>query len=205
MASDGTNGLKTVLALLRGEKLTAEDGVLAQPGLFADEGDDLPSPLGPSRSGRGRPVGARNKSTDEWLKLFLARHKSPMMVLGELYSRPLAELYAELLALAEATGNTKVSINPLDVLRLQRDAAAALLEYVHKKQPKEVVVSQKQRGVVLFSDLEDVAADGSDAAELPVWRGEVDQGVSEPGRDQSDEAWSDAAEKTSDIKQLDSN
>lgn len=73
--------------------------------------------------GPGRPKGSRNKSTQEWVDYFMTKNKSPLMVLGELYSKDTIELAREM------------RCDRIDALKLQISAANAVLPYVHKKQP----------------------------------------------------------------------
>ena len=72
----------------------------------------------------GRPKGAKNKSTKEWVEYFLNTVKeSPLMFLGRLYAQ-------ETVALAR-----KMQCKREDALKLQVAAANACLPYVHQKQP----------------------------------------------------------------------
>lgn len=71
----------------------------------------------------GRPKGARNRSTEEWRKYILSKYKSPLVMLCEVYSRPLAELKKE------------VNCDALDAFKLQLSAAQAAIPYLHQKQP----------------------------------------------------------------------
>lgn len=72
----------------------------------------------------GRPKGAKNKSTKEWVDYFLSTVKeSPLIFLGRLYAQ-------ETKALAR-----KIQCKREDALKLQISAANAVLPYVHQKQP----------------------------------------------------------------------
>src|SRR5579859_3606091 len=44
----------------------------------------------------GRPPGAINRSTKAWREFLLSKHRSPLEVLAETYSRPVQDLAAEL-------------------------------------------------------------------------------------------------------------
>lgn len=111
------------------------DNAQIQPSLLPDissgkeTGRGNVSALGLTGSGEldkkapGRPKGARNRSTEEWRRYFLSKHKSPLMVLGELYNKPLEELKDEL------------KCERLEAFKLQLSAAQAVLPYVHQKQP----------------------------------------------------------------------
>lgn len=170
----GKSGISTVLALLgaRGEVPGGAAG--AAEDLFGEfEAQDAPQPLQPvARTGKpGRPVGARNKSTDEFVRYFLSRYRSPLTVAAEIYSRPLAELVAELQALADREPvittdkdgritRDVVRINPLDVLKLQLAAAQGVAPYIHKQQPKALEIDQRSAGVMLLGEI-----DGSEAVD----------------------------------------
>jgi len=140
------------------------EGEAGQDDLFGGEAAPMPVEAAKGQSGPkgGRPAGARNRSTDEWVRLFLSRHRAPMEVLGAIYSRPWQDLYTELQAEADkhrrwrettAGGYWEViAINPLDVLKLQSAAAQALLPYVHKQQARAVEVTESRRGLVILGD-----------------------------------------------------
>lgn len=90
----------------------------------------------------GRPPGARNKSTEEWKHLFLTKYRSPLFAAGELYSRPIEQLAADLGLRWEALDfDQKVRL-----LTFQRDTALGVLPFVHSKQPLAVQVDA--RGIV---------------------------------------------------------
>lgn len=170
MARQETGGLSTVLALLgvRGAAPGAGGGDAAggQVDLFGNSEAPLPlAAKGKSGPRGGRPAGSVNRSTEEWARYLLSQYQSPLVVLAELYSRPLDELVDELQAMADKHATVRVGagegaglsvrvarVNPLDVLKLQRDAAVALAPYLHKQQPKALEFDSKPRGVVLLGD-----------------------------------------------------
>ena len=82
----------------------------------------------PQGRGPGRPPGARNRRTDEWVDYLLARYRSPLIVLAEMYSRSVGELVKEV-------GCTK-----LEAIKLQIFAAEKLAPFVHQKQPLAIQV-----------------------------------------------------------------
>lgn len=83
--------------------------------------------------GRGRPKGSTNKSTKEWVEFFMTRvKKSPLIFLGELYSQKTEDLARKMRAKRE------------DALKIQISAAAAVLPYVHQKQPVAVQVQTEE-------------------------------------------------------------
>lgn len=187
MADNDAGGLRTVLGLLgaRGAAPAGEDTA----DLFANDAAPLPLPSkGASGPRGGRPLGARNKSTDEWARFLLSRYQSPLTVLAELYSRPLAELVDELQAMADkhavvTARETGISISvarvdPLAVLKVQKEAAVALAEYLHKKQPKAIEVKEGQRGMVLLGDIPDAEVADPDDVAIPMLPVEQKQGVS---------------------------
>lgn len=177
--ADGS-GLSTALRLLGATG--AMPGADGQEDLFGGELAPMPleQPKGASGPQGGRPTGARNRSTNEWIALFLSKHRAPLDVLGAIYSRPWTELYAELQAAADqqvrvrelAGGGSveeKVLINPLDVLKFQATAAQALLPYIHKQQPRAVEVTESKRGLVILGDaLADAAQTMDDDGPLPL-------------------------------------
>lgn len=201
MARNDTSGMATVI------KLLAQEGRLGAAAPAAGGQDDLfdnpeaPLPLPPEKGASGprggRPVGARSRTTQEWARLFLAQNRAPLMVLGNLMSQDTEDLHARLQAMADRYSRTrtlvggqeieeKILINPMDVLRLQLQAASVAAEYVHQKQPKAVEIRDKPRGVVLL----DLGADdgelaGDDLA-LPLAPAEQDQALSEPDPAKSD-------------------
>lgn len=201
-----TGGLTTLLAVLgaRGG-LVGDDG--GQVELF--EAEDAPLPLpAKGRSGPqgGRPLGARSKSTDEWARYLLSQHRSPLMGLAQIWSTPLDELHGMLQDLADKRASVKVGedghehvigaarVDPLAVLKLQRDAMVAALPYLHKQQPKALEISDRPRGVMIMGEL---AGDGAgdqvaeDAIELPLPPIVEKQQVSAPPAPQSDTPQSD--------------
>lgn len=197
-----TGGLTTALQIMgaAGRDVPAADEYQAE--MFeADAPLSLPLALAPrAEAGKaGRPAGARNKSTEEWVRYFLGRYRSPLTALGELYSRDLATLVDQLQAMADkhkAWIDTKdggrwdrVAINPLDVLKMQRDAAVALLPYIHKKQPMDLMVDSRQLGVVVFEGAMGGSGDDVDAL-LP---SQQNQGVIDVDPAQSDDTKSDGS------------
>lgn len=186
--ADG-NGLATVLRLMGvgSTQASGEDG----GDLFGNEAAPLPLPVkGKSGPKGGRPLGARNRTTQEWASFLLARGQSPLVVLQEIYSRPTEELVDELQAMADkhaktetvvsAAGavvqhKTRVQVDPLAVLKIQLQAAEALGEYVHQKQPRAIEVAQRARGVVLMGEIA-ASEDVSDELALPLPKRPENQG-----------------------------
>lgn len=78
------------------------------------------------RRGRGRPQGSRNRRTEDWARLVLSTHRSPLLVLADFYSMPVEELAGRL------------QCDLLDAAKLQMAAAVALAPYVHQRLPQAV-------------------------------------------------------------------
>ena len=177
-----TGGLKTVLGLLGASgHVDGADGE-AEADLF-EAPAPLPLPLArPEPTGqRGRPKGARNKSTDEWVRFHLSRYRSPLTGLAELHSRPLEQMVDELQRIADKHKRWKpdprfdaggywerVLVDPMEVLKLQKDCYVALLPYLHKRQPIEVEVDQRRPGVVVIGNLEMSLTGDPDDLALPL-------------------------------------
>lgn len=191
-----SNGLATVLELLGARGEVAGDGG-AQSELF--DAADAPMPLEPAKGKSGpkggRPAGARNRSTEEWARFMLAQYRSPLVVLAELYSRPTGELVDQLQAMADKHKSwretkdggyyERVAVSPVDVLRMQRDAAVALAPYLHQQQPKAITVENRPHGIVVLGHL-DGAEDVSDELALPLPKTEENQGGEIGARPQSE-------------------
>lgn len=197
-----TGGLATALALL-GASGHVDDGGEDQAEMFEAQAPlSLPLTQRPEPSGKaGRPVGARNKSTDQWVRYILGRYRSPLTALAELYSRPLDQLFDELQAMADKHKSwietkeggrwERVAISPLEVLKMQRDAATALLPYIHKKQPMALEVDQRQLGITILGSLDVAGAGGDDDLALPFGDIEENQELSDAPATQSDAQQSD--------------
>jgi hypothetical protein len=205
-------GLAAALALV-GAAGGIVDDTGAQVDLFENGEAPLPLPSkGKSGPQGGRPRGATNKSTDAWVSWFLSQHRSPLSVLGNLMSQDVRELHAMLQDMADARTRTRdtangseevrVLVDPLAVLKLQRDAAAALLPYIHKQQPKALEIETTRRGVVLLGDLEAIEDAQSDDLALPLPPIVENQQVSQAAHDQSDNAASRKSENGQQINPL---
>ena len=108
-------------------------------GLVDGDGRAMASAPGsvPAVRGPGRPPGARNKKTEAFREHILSRFKSPLTVLAETYSRPVADLAREL------------GIKKGEAYKMQMDAAEKLAPYLHSKAPIEVT-GKDGRAVSLF-------------------------------------------------------
>lgn len=104
---------------------------LASDAQRAAEARQVGLPLGPSGAelepidggAGGRPGGSVSRWTEEWRRRMLASYRSPLIVMAEIYSRPVHELAREL------------RCTPLEAMRLQLDAAKDLAPHLHSKMP----------------------------------------------------------------------
>ena len=205
-------GLAAALAIVG-----ASGGLVDERGGQAElfESDEAPLPLpvrGKSGPKGGRPAGATNKSTDAWVRWFLGQHRSPLSVLGNIASQPLGELHGLLQDLADARTRTRttqhgheevrVLVDPLAVLKLQRDAAVALLPYIHKQQPKALEIETRRRGVVILGELDAAEDARSDDLALPLPPIEEKQGVDRDAGEKSDDDPADKSRKGPQINPL---
>ena len=78
------------------------------------------------KRGRGRPPGAANKSTLDWMKYINARYTNPLVFLAECYNRPAEDLAKEL-------GCTKK-----EAFNFQMAAATKMTEFTNQKMPTTV-------------------------------------------------------------------
>lgn len=216
MAGGSGNGLATAVELAGGFGALGLDGA-SQDDMFADA-DDAPGPLAPlppERRGAGRPKGARNRSTKEWVEFFLSRHQSPLMGLGATYARRAEDLARELFLTREVahlapgqqaidqierrnaegafTGWVYLVWDLEKAFRIQMEAQLGALPYVHQKQPMALTVQGTERGLLVMGDLNVTAGNGlSDALTIPFAPTEQNQQVSDAEIVQSDDEQSDA-------------
>ena len=96
----------------------------------------------PKPRGRGRPPGATNKSTNDWVDYIRSRYRSPLEMLAEVFSRPVHELANEL------------RCDRLEAFKLQLIAAKELAPYLHSKMPQAVLL-ERRSSVYLSIDMGD--------------------------------------------------
>lgn len=142
----GTGEAPTSLAERRQRQLALLPGLEGDQA--ADQVDQGDGPRGP-----GRPAGARNKRTQEWVDYLGGRYGTPLERLAQLYSANPGEL-------AAAHG-----IKVIEALDIMKSAAIAALPYMHQKQPVSVDVTGKGRMVLVLGsvgedDAERAAEDG---------------------------------------------
>ena len=78
---------------------------------------------------RGRPPGARNRRTEEWVEYLMTRYTSPLEGLLRLATMTLEEIMAE------------AKCKRLEALQERRHAMIAALPYIHQRQPIAVDVT----------------------------------------------------------------
>jgi hypothetical protein len=173
----GPNGVKTAVALAGGVGDLGFGEAEDQDDLFAAECDGplTPAPVGKSGPKGGRPAGARNRSTEAVRQMFLQRYRSPLMGLGETYSRPSVALARELgmtrtvkfvppghevlQTVVHENGCEYVVWDLERAFRLQKEAMEAALPYVHQKLPQAITVQERQRGLLVIQGLGDQASE----------------------------------------------
>lgn len=187
MGGLGTGGVATAVAeALDGAEgqasLPVGDGV--QPDLWAEPEGEGAGPLddslrsmaealfGKPRQGRGagRPKGAQNKQTQEFRRLYLSRHRHPVLVLGDFTSVPVEELAARF-----RTGDL------LAVAKFQAQCAIAAAPYIEKRQPLDVAVKHDQGLTLIIGGLDggqQAARPAIDAAFVVAGESQQDQWVS---------------------------
>ena len=128
--------------------------------------------------GRGRPPGARNRSTEEWSRYLLTRYRSPLVGLAEIAQAGPAELAAEL---STGSGEDAEVCTLVEALRLIMSAQQALAPYLHQKQPTAI-----DGGGVAMMQVVIHAGDGSEGGQAidirPVEESEEYQSLSPSDR-----------------------
>ena len=145
----------------------------------------------------GRPKGARNKKTAEWVDYLLSKYRSPLVGLLELAARTPEDLARELglymyhegklvmtamldangVQLRDAEGDLRWQpvLATGEAFKAQVAAMMAALPYIHQRQPMAVEVTQPARGVLVIGDLR---VEGSaQGLQLPLPPTEQNQGV----------------------------
>ena len=93
---------------------------------IAVAGTDDESRREAGKRGRGRPPGAANKSTLDWVRYISSRYTNPLIFLAECYNRPAANLALELGCSTEKA------------FAFQMAAATKLTEFTNQKMPTTV-------------------------------------------------------------------
>lgn len=162
-----TGGIATALAML-GVRGAVDGDADVQAEMFEADAamPSLLPPDSPTRTGAGRRAGVPNRSTEAWRALFTSKFRHPMMVLGELTSMTPEQLARELKLYVYHEGKPVLGQDGKEVLatgealKVQKDAAVALLPYLAQKLPMAVEVTPPRRGVVVIGELP--IGDGAD-------------------------------------------
>lgn len=198
----------------RKEGLTAAIEMLGAgepPAAAADQAElfeaEAPLPMPPAKgvSGPkgGRPKGARNRRTQEWVEYLLSRYRSPLVFLLETYHRSPRELAEQLELYKFHEG--KLVVDPRtnepvlatgEAAEIQVRAAIAALPYIHQKQPLAVEVTDEKRGLLVIGHL---AVEGGEGAAgdlaLPLADAEQNQQLIDVTPEKSDGEKSDETAK----------
>ena len=119
MASDPNPLMTATRLILQEQQPEADDGEPVVLDLLGLPEVERNSNL--TRAGRGRPLGARNRTTRDWLDYLSRRYGSPLEILAQMARAPTDELAQEL-------GCTR-----LDAYVQKRRAAESLAPYLHPK------------------------------------------------------------------------
>ncbi len=185
---DGPNsadGLATAVEVARRLADPPEDPGAEQGDLFGalpvdPDGAGDAAPPEPGR--RGRPPGARNRSTDDWTRFLLTRYRSPLLGLAEIAQATPRQLQV-------ALGGKPSDSNPdgaslAECLRIILTASQALAPYLHQKQPTAI----EGAGLAMMTLIIEKggASDPAAARILPIEENEENQDVSETGAGMSE-------------------
>jgi hypothetical protein len=125
--------LRTAVALARAENGLAEREQQEQQELFAAiaDAEAMPGPLSgmPTKRGRGRPKGSRNRRTEAITDVIRATRRDPLLVLADMAEADVSELASYL------------ECSRLEAAKLQAAAARELAPYLHSKQPVAVAAT----------------------------------------------------------------
>jgi hypothetical protein len=153
-AAENAEGRRTEAAALLGP-LEVAGPVPRTADLFDGfEAEDAPLPVTPvTRSPRapGRPLGARNRSTEAWREYLLSRYRSPLVSCLEIAAKTPRQL-AEEWGLYERVGAGEFAQDRLatgEAAKLILEALKVVAPYLHGKVPLEIKVPEGARGGVL--------------------------------------------------------
>lgn len=96
--------------------------------------------LGSPVRGKGRPPGAKNKSTEAWREFILSQFPSPLQGLAHIAFRPLREMADELGAKAPTFDQL------MECLKVQIACMKELAPYLHSKQP--IAIDGGEHGLI---------------------------------------------------------
>ncbi|AFK51895.1 hypothetical protein [Tistrella mobilis] len=115
---------------------------------------DFGAGRGTPRRSAGRPKGARNRSTEEWRKLLLSTHRSPLLVLADIYSMPVEELAARL------------HCDRIEAIKIQMTAARDVAPYLHQRLPQAVEITGDALPMMVLQMPSAAAAPGDGAVHV---------------------------------------
>ena len=191
--ADDRSGIATALAMLDASEPLADD----QSDMF-EAAADLPISARASGNAKGgRPVGARNKSTEAWREYLLSRYRSPLVALLEMCNRTPTELATDLGLKCEVfvgSGEFRTRREVLDVVKaaeMQMDAHKAVLPYLHQKAPTAIELPDDVDAPLLVIGHIDVGAGAASGLQLPLAKSEQNQDVIDVTPEKSDDQKSD--------------
>ena len=197
-----TGGITTALALLGAGGAAVPGDEPEQADMFeAEAALPLPEAPKPATGKAGRPAGARNRSTDEWLRYLSGRYRSPLVGLAEMWSRTPRQLAEALELYKWHEGKPVLDVLGQHVLdtgaaaEMQQRAMMAALPYWHKKQPMAIEVDQRQPNLVVIGSLEVADIGPSDDLVVTIPQSVENQGVIDAHPMQSDAPQSDEDRK----------
>jgi hypothetical protein len=162
------NGIVTAVELASGLASDVTGGAYSVPhaqgsggqsGLFGEA--ELPATMvkGPVGPKGGRPQGARNRRTEEWVRYLAGKYESPLETLLKLASKTPKALAEELGLYAYNAGDPVLDSAGHHVLAIgeafrgQIQALQAALPYLHQKLPQAIEVKGRAAGVLVIGDI----------------------------------------------------
>ena len=184
---EGGVGAPTVPDAPRQLDLLPEDDEADEPGASPLDValERMAAGFGQPRRGRGRPKGARNRSTQDWQRLLTATRRSPLLVLADVYSMPVEELAGRL------------GCERFEAMKIQILAAREVAPYVHQRLPQAVSLDVHANlptlviGVPEMVNARNLTAGGAVGLDLAMSEIIENQCVSGANIDQSDRIESD--------------
>jgi hypothetical protein len=158
---NGQIGSFSRLVMAGSDVLTGHAGASAAENLdLFEAGNDarmpLPEPVGAGEPRKaGRPVGARNRRTNEVADYYLGRYGDPLEALLRLGMRPIADIVRELQAVARGTSVPLLGKNQslVNLIGIQTAALTDALPYLRQRMPLAVDVTDKPRDVLIVGDI----------------------------------------------------
>jgi hypothetical protein len=122
--------------------------------LRLDGGEDAPAPdvlTGSDGRKGGRPAGSVNLRPGKLSEFILRTEGDPLVDLARFARRDLGELVRELQAVSKETGVKVLGKNQslLDIVKEQRQAAEAVLPFIHQRMPLAIEIDKASRPVLI--------------------------------------------------------